>query len=684
MPFPLGEPGCSLFARARHGVWQGVQALGLQPDDEVLVPSYHHGSEIEALLRAGLRLRFYEAGETLAPNGDELDALLGPRVRALYVIHYLGFPQDVGLWRSWCDERGLLLLEDAAQAWLARDGDGAPVGSLGELSVFCLYKTFGLADGAALMVHARPPGPESARAHALAAVARRHARWLVGRPAILDGRARGRPSSGYDAAVDFALGDPGKPPSSTTSFLLSRIVDGNAAARRRANYAVLLDELSDRVAAPFDSLPAGASPFAFPLRVERKQDMLDRLRAAGVGALDFWSEAHPALPRERFGSTEERRRTTIGLPVHQELRGTDLERVLTAACGSRVRRPALRLELVDSPDALRNEWDELTTETDNVFATWDWNDLWWKHFGAGQQSVVTACIGRGGRVLGILPLYLFAARPLQILRFLGHGPADQLGPICAPRDRPAVARALRRVIEQTRPSVFVAEHLARGEEWGALLGGRVVRTEASPTLRFTGGTWDDYLATRSANVRQQVRRYERRLLEDHGLRYRFADGASGLAHDLETLFSLHRARWPTSDFVGRHGEFHRELAGRAAERGWLRIWFLEGDDGPVAAWYGFRLGAVESYYQAGRDPSWEGPPLGLVLLAHTIRAALEDGLAEYRFLRGAESFKYRFATDDEGLETIAVARGALATTALAASSALPEPLALSLRRRLAA
>jgi CelD/BcsL family acetyltransferase involved in cellulose biosynthesis len=52
-----------------------------------------------------------------------------------------------------------------------------------------------------------------------------------------------------------------------------------------------------------------------------------------------------------------------------------------------------------------------------------------------------------------------------------------------------------------------------------------------------------------------------------------------------------------------------------------------------------------------------------VLLAHTVRSALEDGMREYRFLRGGESYKNRF-TDDRGeLETFLVHRGILGAAA---------------------
>jgi hypothetical protein len=114
---------------------------------------------------------------------------------------------------------------------------------------------------------------------------------------------------------------------------------------------------------------------------------------------------------------------------------------------------------------------------------------------------------------------------------------------------------------------------------------------------------------------------------------------------------------------GSEEAFHREFAALAARRGWLRIWILELDGGPIAASHGFRFAGVELYYQAGRLPEWSGASVGFVLQAHAIREALNDGVREYRFRRGGETFKYRFAPEDPGLETIGLsttARGAIA------------------------
>lgn len=342
----------------------------------------------------------------------------------------------------------------------------------------------------------------------------------------------------------------------------------------------------------------------------------------------------------------------------------------------------LAIEPVAELDALREEWDGLAEQSQNVFASWDWTAIWWRHFGAGRSSLTTACRSADGRLVAVLPLYVWRSRPLRIVRLIGHGAGDELGPICAPADRPAAARALRAALRDERWDVFVGEQLPGEGGWSALLGARVLGRAGSPLLRFPGTSWDELLAARSRNFREQVRRRERKLAQKYELRYRLADDPSRLQEDLDTLFALHGARWSgrESAFGGPREAFHREFAARALERGWLRLWLLELDGGTVAAWYGFRYGGVESFYQAGRDPSWDRASVGFVLLAHSIREALRDGMREYRFLRGGEEYKYRFASDDPGLETIGLSRGIAGAAALAAAVVLPERL----RARLAA
>jgi CelD/BcsL family acetyltransferase involved in cellulose biosynthesis len=346
---------------------------------------------------------------------------------------------------------------------------------------------------------------------------------------------------------------------------------------------------------------------------------------------------------------------------------------------------ALEFEPVADLDALREPWTELAERSGNVFSSWEWAETWWRHFGAERPLLLTACHDRSGRLVAILPLYLAASRPVRVVRFLGHGAGDQLGPVCAPEDAETVTQALRGALDLRagRWDVLLADRLPGSEPVGPR-GTAVLRREPSPLLALDHASWDDYLATRSANFRQQLRRRERTLARDHDLRYRLCEDPETLERDLETLFALHAARWADgpvpSAFSGPPLAFHRDFATTALRRGWLRLWTMELDGAPAAAWYGFRFADVESYYQAGRDPARRHGSIGLVLLAHSVRAALEDGMREYRFLRGAEDFKRRFTDDDPGVVTVALARTMAGRASIAAAGAALAPRGRTARR----
>lgn len=329
LPFPLEEPEHRLYARARHGLYHGVRALGIQPGDEALVPAYHHGSEIETLSRAGVICRFYDCDDRLAPDEQQLESLRGPQTRFLFLIHYYGLPQEAAHWRTWCDQRGLMLLEDCAQAWLAWSG-GAPVGSYGDLAIFCLHKSFGLPDGGAMVSRHPPPPPTLRRRLGARQVAIRHRDWLAQRSARLARTPppevgvetrRERPSRAFD------LGDPDTPASRLTTFLLHRVEVSAAAAKRRSHFQYLLDRLADAVPPPLRTVPAGAAPYVLIVASTEKDALLDHLAMHGIVGGSLWETPHPLLGASRFPVASRLRSTLVGLPVHQELSPRDLKRI---------------------------------------------------------------------------------------------------------------------------------------------------------------------------------------------------------------------------------------------------------------------------------------------------------------------------------------------------------------------
>jgi CelD/BcsL family acetyltransferase involved in cellulose biosynthesis len=328
------------------------------------------------------------------------------------------------------------------------------------------------------------------------------------------------------------------------------------------------------------------------------------------------------------------------------------------------------VELVDDLGSLRGDWPRLAAAGDNIFATWEWNELWWRHYGRGRPLQVAAS-RRDGEVDAIVPLFVWSRRPLRILRLIGHGHGDRLGPICADDDAEA---ALRLALGARSYDLFVGDWVAGDRDWARVLGGRVVRKTGYPILRCPEGSWDELLASQSQRFRKTLRQSRNRLERGRHVAYRYADSAT-LERDLDAVFRLHRARFAEHpcNFCGDHETFQREFARLAIARGWLRLLLLEVDGEPVGAKYGFFFQNAYFAYQSGRDPAWERESVGFLLEVESIRRTFEEG-ADYRFLGGEEHHKYRYPTEDPRLETVAApasGRGRLAAAALDAVWRLP-------------
>lgn len=311
-------------------------------------------------------------------------------------------------------------------------------------------------------------------------------------------------------------------------------------------------------------------------------------------------------------------------------------------------------------------WNALALRARNLFTTHTWASTWWEHYGDGATPHVLSDDPLAPRVVLALQS---RGRLLRQVRWIGHGPADLLGPACAPEDLPLAAPLLRAALDEGRlaADVVLLQDCPVSAPWWADLDLRTISTEVSPVLRFEAGQdWDGWLAGKSKNFRAQATKKRARLERDHDVRVRLATPAT-LEQDLADLVDLHAARWegesPLLD--PRQHAFTAAFAAAALEQGWLRLWSMDVDGRCASALLGFRFGPDFYCYQFGRDPRLERESVGFVLLTHAVRDALETGAEEFRFLRGDEDYKQRFATDDAGIGTLALARGTRGRAAVA-------------------
>ena len=332
-----------------------------------------------------------------------------------------------------------------------------------------------------------------------------------------------------------------------------------------------------------------------------------------------------------------------------------------------------RVERLAALDQVREPWDGLAEATGHPFATWEWIEPRWRSLGGARELYAFACRDREGELRAILPMYVASSRPVRTARFISYGSVNS--PVCAPEDREAAARATRAVLGpgRDRCRLLYAEKMPGRQGWAEMLRARVVAEHEDPLIHLDGRSWDDFLAGRSKRRRKKIRSEERRLGREHELVVRRTTEPDRLGADMDILFRLHGRRWEgesTGVFEAERGVMHREIAAGMLERGWLRLWIEEVDGVPAAAYYSFRFANSEWLYGSGRDPRFDRLSVGGVLLSNVIRDACDDGVEDFRFLEGGESYKLELADDDYRPQSLLLGEGMLARAALVAVSAV--------------
>lgn len=127
-------------------------ALQIGPGDEVIVPDFTFAATAATVVHAGATPVFVDVDpHTWTMDPDAAFAAVTPRTRALIPVHLYGHPCDPRLIDG-ARERGLLVVEDVAEAFGARVG-GRLVGTLGDVAAFSFFgnKTLTTGEGGMLL-----------------------------------------------------------------------------------------------------------------------------------------------------------------------------------------------------------------------------------------------------------------------------------------------------------------------------------------------------------------------------------------------------------------------------------------------------------------------------------------------------------------------------------------------------
>jgi dTDP-4-amino-4,6-dideoxygalactose transaminase len=133
-----------------------LRGLGVGPSDEIILPANTFIATAEAVVLAGATPRFVDVNpQTLLMSADCVEAALTRRTAAIIVVHMYGAMAELDSLKTLCERKGLVLIEDAAQAHGAL-WSGRRAGSWGTVGCFSFYpgKNLGaFGDGGAVATH---------------------------------------------------------------------------------------------------------------------------------------------------------------------------------------------------------------------------------------------------------------------------------------------------------------------------------------------------------------------------------------------------------------------------------------------------------------------------------------------------------------------------------------------------
>ena len=148
----IGAGYCHLCSSGTASLCTALASCGIGAGDEVIVPPFTFIATIEAILHAGAIPIFAEIDETLCLDPEAIEAVITPRTKAAVPVHMCGAMARIDEIKDVCQQKGLILIEDACQAF-GSTLHGKALGTFGQAGCFSFdpVKTLTCGEGGAVV-----------------------------------------------------------------------------------------------------------------------------------------------------------------------------------------------------------------------------------------------------------------------------------------------------------------------------------------------------------------------------------------------------------------------------------------------------------------------------------------------------------------------------------------------------
>jgi dTDP-4-amino-4,6-dideoxygalactose transaminase len=325
-----GAPRVLLTTSCTAALEMAALLCDVQPGDEVILPSFTFVSTANAFALRGARLRFVDIREdTLNLDEGRIEEQIGERTRVIVPVHYAGVACEMHRIGEVARRRGVLVVEDAAQA-VDATYHGRHLGTFGALGCFSFHETknYICGEGGALVVNDER---FLERAEILREKGTNRARFFRG---------------DVDKYSWVDLGSSYVPSELNAAFLYAQLEESAAITRKRAaifaRYRACLAPLEQAGRVRLPALPDGARPnghmfyVLLESEVERSR-VISGLEKQGIHAVFHYVPLHTSPMGRRLGYapgdlpvTEDLAARLLRLPCYFELGEDEQDRVIDA------------------------------------------------------------------------------------------------------------------------------------------------------------------------------------------------------------------------------------------------------------------------------------------------------------------------------------------------------------------
>ena len=318
---------------------------------------------------------------------------------------------------------------------------------------------------------------------------------------------------------------------------------------------------------------------------------------------------------------------------------------------------------------LKVVWNDLLEKSGqkSIFLTWEWLYYWWLHFKADKELFILVIRSKkANELLGIAPFciqkkILLHFISLKTIKFLGaeEVASDFLDFIIYPGIEDRILSAFYEYLDKNNHLWDIIE-ITDIEEDSASLDFfkrnvnnmyKIIESDAQkcPYMALPG-SYDLLLQSLSPNMRENLRRRTKKIENKNGMHLSTLRDEP-IKESVDKLFILHNNRFKfkeksnisESAFNGtKIKHFHYDIASNFLKKDCLKLYFLNLNSEPIACLYAFKYKNSLFYYQSGLNPDWKDWGLGTALFGYAIKDSINDGLKEFHYLRGNETYKSRW------------------------------------------